>query len=649
MVRQAIISKHIVLTTKSHSNRPVYGIILIEDELIYEVVIIENNIPVNAVMEKYSDWNPENYSDSYISPGIIDMNVRLEWETYIELTKAAISGGVTFVLAESGYYNDAMPSGEMYCDVGKMATLEISTMESIPYLSDQGYLAVKGYLFPPHSSVQCIPTNLLPVLQEIEKTSLTFIIDPNLPNPRMLYSVSPFRLRDLNDRLRQDIVETQPPSSGAFPDLIEDDEEDEDSPMPKLKSRKSVFISVSRKPANGKKEERSNSDDGFQKTEARRTTELVLNIDEIKEVNEDFANLISRNGRRHHTQTIFDDLDKRIKKDQMTIQNISLAEIQTYKQSGVTRFESPAGLQPNPMTFPNSPMSDVSSASGSIPSSPKPSLLQRRKAGGSLSLLVKPATAQKESLYCYHMANYSHTWEQSGISKIIEALKKSNCRVHISGISAASSINKIRQARESNFKITCEIPASHLIFSSLSISQNDTRFKNFPPIRNQSNTNFLWDLLKMKGIDSITSAHSCIHPDYKLTEGIFQRAANGMPTVGFSLQSVWTTLNAPVSTHSQLEHYIVRLAKWLSLYPAEILNISGSRGSISKGKFADLIVWSPYEKYIVEQEYSPFPQTSPFLGMELFGKIQKVYLRGNLAYNQGKFKPRGRLVMRINP
>ena len=78
MVKQALISKKIVLTTNSHSNKPVYGIILIEDEIIFDVVIIDNMISVSSVMEKYAEWNPEDFSSYYISPGIIDMNVRVE-------------------------------------------------------------------------------------------------------------------------------------------------------------------------------------------------------------------------------------------------------------------------------------------------------------------------------------------------------------------------------------------------------------------------------------------------------------------------------------------------------------------------------------------------------------------------------------------
>jgi dihydroorotase-like cyclic amidohydrolase len=640
MARRALISKHIVLTTQPHSSRPTYGIILIEGELIHDVVIIESSIPVSSVMSKYESWNPENLENLYISPGIIDLNTRLEFETCTELTKAALSGGATFVLLESGYYNDTVITGESFCDVGKVATLEISTIDSIGFLKEQGYFAIKGYLYPPHMTVQCIPANLLPVLQEVEKTGLPLILDPNLPDPRQHHMVSPFRLRPLKDRLQAGHKETQS-FSAAFPDLIE--EEEEESPVPKINVRRSMAVDIGKKEKQVK-DERSNSFEG-EKTNVRKTTELFLDIDEIKEEDEDFNRLKQL---RKANNPLFDDLDKRIKQSQMSITNISLAEIESYKKSGVTHFASPSGLLPNPLNFPISPISDASSATNSVPSSPKPSLLQRRKLAGSLSLVVNHPDTPKEQLYCYHMANYSQTWEMAGINKLIEALKKSSCRVHICNISSASSINRIRQAKEWTKRLTCEIPATHLSFSSMSIGESDTRFKSHPPIRNQANTNLLWDLLKLKGIDVISSGHASVHPNFKLTKGDFQKAANGLPCIGFSLLAVWTTLNGPASSYSHLDHYIVRLAKWLSLYPAEVLNIASTRGSISKGKFADLVIWNPFEKQTISQDFSPFPECSPFIGSELYGKIFQVYLRGNLAYDQGRLKQRGRVVYRLS-
>lgn len=628
MGKKAIISKHIILTGNPHSNMPAYGIILIEDEIINDTILIDLSVPVSSVMEKYIDWNPEDLSEFYISPGLIDLNTRLEWETYTELTKASISGGVTVVLVESGYYNESSSSGKMFCDIGKVATLEISTIETIQFMEDQGFLAVKGYFFPPNNTVQCIPTNLEFIFEEISKTHLTFILDPNLPDPRMLHSVSPYRFTDLKNRLLKDTQDLKS-FSGAFPDLIESGDESSDSddiPLPSLNTRRSVIEPMDRV------NEKDFSPDPMQKKNSRNTTELVLEISKLKEIDPDYAFMVERNLKHQKTYTIWEDLNKRIKNSQLSIRTLSLAEIETYKEAGVTQYTEVSTMKPSAIK----PPVQISA----------PSSLQRRKPKG-LSLDVK-TVSKKENVYNIHMANYSHTWESAGIEKVLAALKKFPFRVHISNISAASSINMIRKAKEANLKLTCEIQASHLIFSSKSIPEDDTRFKGMPPIRNQCNTNLLWDLLKLKGIDVITSGHACIDPRYKFTDGNFQKAVNGMPGVGFSLQSVWTMLNGPISKHSQLEHYIVRLAKWMSLHPAEILNISATRGSISKGKYADIVVWNPFELGIVEIEHSSFPQVSPFIGMELYGKIHQVYLRGNLAFTQGKFKARGRVLQRLN-
>ena len=642
MSKKAFISKHIVLTTQTHSTTPVYGIILIDDEIIYDTIIIDSGVPVSVVLEKYQEWNPEDVSDLYISPGIIDLNTRIEWESYTELTKAGIAGGVTVALLESGYYNEVPPSGKMYCDIAKVATLEISTMESIPFLEQRGYLAVKGYLFPPCSTVQCIPANLQPIFEEIVNTRLTLIVDPNLPDPRSLHAVSPYRFRQLQDRLLKDTDYNS--SSAAFSELIEPSDEEnqeeneerltQDSLPLYLQSKRQVsydqisgvpYISKDVSPGLG------------QKKNSRNTTELALEIDKLKEIDQDFARQVKRNVKRHGSNTIYDSLNARVKESQMTIRNLSIAELETYKGAGTTEYLGTAVLKPSALKQPDPVPVQPASA---------PSLLQRRKLPVPLSLEVKQLQ-KKDNTYSMHMANYSHFWEISGIDKLIASLNKFPCRVHICNVSSAASLNKIRQAKETHPNLTCEIPASHLIFSSRSIPESDTRFKLSPPIRNQGNTNLLWDLLKMKGIDVVTSNHACIEPKYKLTNGSFQKAANGIPAIGYTLQSVWTTLNGPISSSSQLEHYIVRLAKWMSLHPAEVLSISSTRGSISKGKFADLILWKPFEKYVVRNEMSPFPEISPFLGMEFYGKIQSVYLRGRLAFNQGKFKDHGRFVQRI--
>jgi dihydroorotase-like cyclic amidohydrolase len=69
---------------------------------------------------------------------------------------------------------------------------------------------------------------------------------------------------------------------------------------------------------------------------------------------------------------------------------------------------------------------------------------------------------------------------------------------------------------------------------------------------------------------------------------------SGITSAGFLLQPIWSIIKKSVERKSRAyEHYIVRLSKWLSSKPAEILGLDEIRGSIAAGKLADLIVWQP--------------------------------------------------------
>ena len=80
----ALISRHVVLYKYllSRVNHPTYCVILIQDELIFDVIPVDSEKEVEEVVLEYMDWNPINLEESYISPGMVDLNVRQkrEWK-----------------------------------------------------------------------------------------------------------------------------------------------------------------------------------------------------------------------------------------------------------------------------------------------------------------------------------------------------------------------------------------------------------------------------------------------------------------------------------------------------------------------------------------------------------------------------------------
>ena len=64
--------------------------------------------------------------------------------------------------------------------------------------------------------------------------------------------------------------------------------------------------------------------------------------------------------------------------------------------------------------------------------------------------------------------------------------------------------------------------------------------------------------------------------------------------------------------------------------PSKILGLSIIKGTLEKGKQADIVVFDPdYEKEITEADiYSRFKEVSIYKGKTLKGRVKSTYLRG---------------------
>ena len=625
MEKHGILSRHIIV---SDSSTPIYGIILIQGEVIQDIIQLEQSFPAEQAKLKFSQWKITDYSDFHISPGIIDLNVRREWDSYESLTKSAISSGTTFILEQPSYYNHSSQPEELFCDIGSVHVLNDSNLDSVP----EEALALKAFIFQPSHGIEAL-TNIRKAIDLACDSHLPLLIDPNLPDPRMLYMASPLRLENSEEHKDKE-VNTLNCYAAAFAQGNESDENEEneesisyetgpstlslrDSDIDCLKTlhekiiRETAGLRLSDISSLIEKRDDSLSLESFKPE----TTDLEHYKPEI--LKSDSSSKSLKSHKKKSSKTIYDDLDKRVAGNSKNIEVICMAEKNTYQFSGSTQF--------------------------SLNSENKKTETNRRRPP-TLAINSAPK-AQAKTDYTFYLANCPESWEAEGVEYILSKIPN-NVKIHFQGVSSATAINIIRQKSETFKQISCEIPASHLFFNNSNISSHDTRFKSTPPIRNTSNFNLLWDLLKMRGITCISSQHSFIQKSHKAIESqSFQNALNGLCSLGFSMQAVWSTINIPITKVEQLEHYLVRLSKWFSLSPAKVLNLT-NRGSIGKGKLADLVIWTPYCRSLGKgNEF--YQDLSLFDGKEMFGVIHKVYLRGVLAYDNGNYVKAGKRVERI--
>jgi allantoinase len=123
--------------------------------------------------------------------------------------------------------------------------------------------------------------------------------------------------------------------------------------------------------------------------------------------------------------------------------------------------------------------------------------------------------------------------------------------------------------------------------------------------------------------------------------GDFQMAWGGISSIQFTLPVIWTECR-------QRGFSLVQLADWLSKRPAKFIGKDQQKGQIAPGYDADLVCWNPDAKFLVEQTAIHHKhKLTPYEGEDLFGTVNKTFLRGQKVFDNGSFvgRPHGKIVM----
>ena len=212
--------------------------------------------------------------------------------------------------------------------------------------------------------------------------------------------------------------------------------------------------------------------------------------------------------------------------------------------------------------------------------------------------------------------------ETVALSNIILMARETGARVHLCRISSAEGTAMIRAARRQGLPITCDIAVNHIHLSEMDIGYFDSNCHLVPPLRALSDREGLRAGLLDGTIDAICSDHAPVDEDAKLLP--FAEAEAGAVGLELLLPLVlkWATeMNIPLPT---------ALAK-ITSEPARILSLNS--GHLSPGALADLCIFDPEQYWTVAaSELKSQGKNTPFLGMELQGKVKYTVVDGNIVH-----------------
>ncbi len=212
--------------------------------------------------------------------------------------------------------------------------------------------------------------------------------------------------------------------------------------------------------------------------------------------------------------------------------------------------------------------------------------------------------------------------ETIAIATILTLVRDTGARVHLCRLSTGEGVEMVRQAKKQGLPISCDVAASHLHLTEHDIGFFDANCHLKPPLRSQRDRDALYAGLADGTISAICSDHTPVDDDAKLAP--FAEAEVG--ATGLELLLPLMLKWAQISKTS-LTAAVARVTS----EPAELLGVDA--GHLSVGAMADVCVFDPEQYWTVERSaLKSQGKNTPFLGLELAGKVNWTLVAGQVVY-----------------
>ncbi|BBO59316.1 dihydroorotase [Mycoavidus sp. B2-EB] len=212
--------------------------------------------------------------------------------------------------------------------------------------------------------------------------------------------------------------------------------------------------------------------------------------------------------------------------------------------------------------------------------------------------------------------------ETIALHTILELMRVTGARVHVTHLSSAAGIELVRAAKQEGLRLSCDVTINHLHLIDLDIGDFNAQYRFDPPLRAQRDRDAICSGLIDGTIDAICSAHTPVDDDEKLLPfGEASAGATGLELL-LSLTVKWAQeKRVPLPT---------ALAK-ITCAPAAILNLE--KGRLELGAPADLTLFALDAHWRVEpNQLRSQGHNTPFLGYELPARVRFTIISGQLVY-----------------
>ena len=224
--------------------------------------------------------------------------------------------------------------------------------------------------------------------------------------------------------------------------------------------------------------------------------------------------------------------------------------------------------------------------------------------------------------------------EESIIARDVLLAEHVDSRIHICHLSTKGSVEIVRWAKARGIKVTAEVTPHHLLLTDELARSYDSVYKVNPPLRTAEDVSALREALVDGTIDIIATDHAP-HP-IEAKDCEWNAAAFGM----LGLETA-ASIAQEVLIESGKSNWS-RLAQVLSQNPARIAGDVQQGQEIVTGSYANIVLIDPKVRRKVVAESASKSVNSPYVGLELPGKVVHTIYRGYFTVRDSSLAKQGR-------
>ena len=240
-------------------------------------------------------------------------------------------------------------------------------------------------------------------------------------------------------------------------------------------------------------------------------------------------------------------------------------------------------------------------------------------------LIQRPGVNQGKVSEKLNYGGASARSEYEMVRRDCDLTLQTRAKTVIQHISSAESVEAVRQCWRKGGRIYGEVTPQHFSVTEDLVLEKGALARVNPPLRTEADRRAIIEGLKDGTLNIIATDHAPHSREEKAKD--IKDAPSGMIGLETSLALGITNL---VET-GELE--LIDLLEKMTINPAMLYHLNAGR--ITEGGPADLVLFDPDKKWTVEDHFYSKANNSPFIGMELTGKVQYTICDGKIVYQAG--------------